>query len=204
MPVKVFTSGRIRQADYDPASSILFWRRTDIQGLERMEIDVARDAVTARSTLLCMEDGGLRLDATWDLDPAWRVQGVTLERWNAQGHAMLRVERAGSGWRVQDAVRPDLDGAEEPDLSLTPFCNTLAIRRVPQRAGAALTLDTAFIDGAALTVARSRQRYERLAPDRLRYVDLGLSAGFEAELVVDGEGLVLHYQHLFERVPPAV
>lgn len=186
------------------ASSVLFWRRTDIQGLERMEIDVAGDAVTARSTLLCLEDGGLRLDATWQLDAGWRTRDVTLERWNAQGRAVLRVERAGGGWRVQDTPRPDLDGAEEPDLSLTPFCNTFAIRRVPRQPGATLTLDTAFIDGAALTVERSRQRYERLAPDRLRYVDLGLSAGFEAELVVDGEGLVLHYQHLFERVQPTV
>lgn len=186
------------------ASSVLFWRRTDIQGLERMELDVTGAGVSARSTLLCMEDGGLRLDASWQLDAHWRAQGVTLERWNAQGHALLRVERAGSGWRVQGAPRPDLDGAEELDLSLTPFCNTFAIRRMPRQVGAALTLDTAFIDGAALTVTRSRQRYERLAPDRLRYVDLGLSAGFRAELVVDDEGLVLHYDHLFERLRPAM
>jgi uncharacterized protein len=37
----------------------------------------------------------------------------------------------------------------------------------------------------------------------LRYVDLGLSAGFEADLQVDDRGLVLRYQHLFERVTPA-
>lgn len=48
-----------------------------------------------------------------------------------------------------------------------------------------------------MTVARSRQRY-----DRLRYVDHGLSAGFEAEFHVDRRGLVLRYQHLFERVLP--
>jgi hypothetical protein len=51
-----------------------------------------------------------------------------------------------------------------------------------------------------MTVARSRQRYDRLGPNRLRYVDLGLSAGFEADLQVDDRGLVLRYQHLFERV----
>ena len=53
-----------------------------------------------------------------------------------------------------------------------------------------------------MTVARSRQRYERLGPDRLRYLDLGLSSGFEADLRVDDRGLVLRYQHLFERVAP--
>jgi hypothetical protein len=33
-------------------------------------------------------------------------------------------------------------------------------------------------------------------------VDLGLSRGFEADLTVDADGLVLTYEHLFERVTP--
>jgi hypothetical protein len=49
-----------------------------------------------------------------------------------------------------------------------------------------------------LAVVRSSQRYDW----RVRYVDLGLSRGFEADLVVDEAGLVLRYEHLFERVAP--
>ncbi|HYG85047.1 MAG TPA: putative glycolipid-binding domain-containing protein [Azospirillum sp.] len=103
---------------------------------------------------------------------------------------------------VDGTRRGDLDGAQEPDLSVTPFCNTFPIRRTPAGAGASLTLDTCFVDGATMTVARSRQRYDRLSPDRLRYVDLGLFAGFAAEVQVDGRGLVVRYQHLFERLAP--
>jgi hypothetical protein len=65
-----------------------------------------------------------------------------------------------------------------------------------------LALDGAFIDGPALPVARPRQRYDRQGPARVGYVDLGLSRGFEADLAVDEAGLVLSYQHLFERVKP--
>lgn len=101
---------------------------------------------------------------------------------------------------MEGEARPDLEGAEEPDLSVTPFCNTFPIRRLPEGAGASLTLDTALIDGPALTVARSTQRYDRQGPGRLRYVDLGQSRGFEADLVVDDNGLVLRYEHLFERL----
>jgi len=187
------------------STSILFWRRTDVQGLERLELVIEPDGVRAASTVICLEDGGFRLDHRWVLTPDWRAQSVTVERWNAQGHGLLRLDRAGAGWRVDGAPRPDLDGAQEPDLSVTPFCNTFPIRRTPQRTGESLQLDTAFIDGAALTVARSSQRYDRQGPGRVRYVDLGLSRGFEADLVVDEAGLVLSYEHLFERVvPPAV
>ena len=184
------------------ASRILFWRRTDVAGLERLELDVGREGVIASGSLICLEAGGFRLDHEWRLTPDWRALTLTVRRWNEAGEGGLRLERHGPGWRVDGRPRPDLDGAEEPDLSVTPFCNSLPIRRTPESAGASLTLDTAYVDGTALTVARSRQRYERQGPDRLRYVDLGLSAGFEADLVVDADGLVIGYEHLFERLTP--
>lgn len=179
---------------------ILFWRRTDVQGTERMELGIEDHRIVATSTVLCADEGGFRLDHHWELDRDWRAQSVIVERWNARGRGTLRLERHGKAWHVDGVPRPDLEGAEEPDLSVTPFCNTFPIRRTPQGAGRSLQLDTAFIDGPALTVARSSQRYDRQGPDRLRFVDLGLSRGFEADLVVDDHGLILRYEHLFERV----
>lgn len=184
------------------STSVLFWRRTDVEGLERLELAIEADHVAATATTICLEAGGFRIEHRWRLDRDWRAQFVTVERWNSLGHGVLQLERAGTGWTVDGVRRADLEGAEEPDLSITPFCNTFPIRRTPQRAGESLPLDTAFIDGPALTVARSRQRYDRQGPTRVRYVDLGLSLGFEADLVVDDMGLVLHYEHLFERVAP--
>jgi uncharacterized protein len=184
------------------SSSVLYWRRMDVEGLERLELTVAPEGVSANSAVICLEAGGFRIEHRWRLDPDWRALTVVVERWNADSHGVLRLERTGAGWRVDGAPRPDLDGTEEPDLSVTPFCNSFPIRRTPMRAGASLPLDTAFIDGPALTVARSRQRYDRLGPGRVRYVDLGLARGFEADLAVDADGLVLSYQHLFERVAP--
>lgn len=183
-----------------PTSSVLFWRRTDVEGIERLALTSGPEGVTADASVICLENGGFRLDHRWRLDGGWRVRMVEVERWNAAGHGHLLLERAGDGWRVDGAARPDLAGVEEPDLSVTPFCNSFAIRPLPATPGASLALDTAFIDGPALAVARSRQRYDRLGPGRVRYVDLGLSAGFEADLLVDDDGLVLRYEHLFERI----
>jgi len=182
-------------------STVLYWRRTDVEGLERLELTAGADGVTVSGTVVCLEDGGFRLDHTWSLDAGWRTRWVDVEVHGRRTRGTLRLERTENGWLVDGAPRPDLDDAEEPDLSVTPFCNTLPVRRM--HAGASLTLDTAYIDGPALTVAPSRQRYEPVAPGRVRYVDLGLFHGFEAELTVDDKGLVVSYEHLFERVEPA-
>lgn len=178
----------------------MFWRRLDVEGLERLALSVTPEGIVAHSTLLCLEEGGFRLDYHWRLDPQWRTLSVTVERWTTLDHRTLLVERAGSNWGVDGVERPDLDGAEEADLSVTPFSNMLPIRRLPRTPGETLTLDTAFIDGRTLSVMRSHQRYERQGPRAVRYIDLGLSAGFEADLTLDDSGFIVSYEHLFERI----
>lgn len=183
-------------------AATLFWSRLDAVGLERLELTRASDGFVAAGTVIGLDAGGFRLDHRWRLSRDWRAQSLEVERRGPDGHRRLSVERRAGGWLVDGRPRPDLDGAEEPDLSATPFCNTFPIRRLPTDSQATLTLDTCYVDADAMTVERSRQRYDRLGRDRVRYVDLGAAAGFEAELVVDDEGLVVHYEHLFERMEP--
>lgn len=186
------------------ATTVLFWRRIDVVGLERLELEVSHVGIVATSTVLCLEDGGFELRHRCRLTPDWRALSLEIERRGDGLDQRLILERSGEGWLVDGQPRPDLDGAEEPDLSITPFCNTFPIRRTPVVIGANLTIGTCYIDAAAMTVERSRQRYERQGTNRVRYVDLGVAAGFEADLEVDDDGLVLRYEHLFERVRPEV
>ena len=182
------------------AAALICWRRIDLVGLELLALTVGATRVRADSSLICMEDGGYRLHHAWELTSDWRALSLKIERRDANGRRALTLERDGNGWRVDGERRPDLDGADDPDLSATPFCNTLVIRRIPAVDGASLTVDTAYVNAADLVVTRSRQRYDYKAPGRFRYIDLGVAAGFEADLDVDEQGLIRHYQHLFERI----
>ena len=53
--------------------------------------------------------------------------------------------------------------------------------------------------GAALAPRRMEQAYTRLAEGR--YLDEGPIGDFQAELALDGDGLVLRYPSLFTRLP---
>jgi len=179
---------------------ILFWRRLDLTALERLELEAGAGGIRASSTLVSIEYSGFQLDYEWLLDGEWRTTSLEMHKYGKSGRQDVRMERAGGGWTVNGEVRSDLNGADEPDLSATPFCNTLPIRRLGAEVGAELTLDTVYVDAADLSVVRSRQRYLRQSRDIIRYIDLGTAAGFEAELVVDADGLVQEYRNLFERV----
>jgi hypothetical protein len=182
-------------------TKLICWRRIDeFAGMEFLRLSAGGRRISVESNLICTEAGGFHLSHAWELTSDWRAQSLRIEKHDAHGTHALLLERDGAGWRVNGEPRPDLDGTEEPDLSVTPFCNTLIVRRVPMESSGSLTVDVAYIDGADLSVVRSRQRYDFKKPGLYRYIDLGVAKGFEADLQVDEEKLVIHYEHLFERV----
>ena len=59
-------------------------------------------------------------------------------------------------------------------------------------------LTAAYIAADTLSVQPSRQRYEQISETHWRYYDLGVAAGFTANLHLDEDRLVKSYEGLFE------
>jgi uncharacterized protein len=175
------------------------WRRADGRTLEVLRLMSGPRRLTVRSNLVDADEDAFSVDYQWSLDTTWRTRSLRIRVVHDVVRRM-RIERTGDAqWRIDGVVRPDLDGCEEIDLSITPFCNTLALRRFgpPGGAGELTTLYVAFPE---LSATPSRQRYDKLGSGVFRYVDLGLFNGFEARLTVDDDGLVRTYESLFERI----
>lgn len=174
------------------------WRRLDYPGLELLRLEASEGGVNAVGVII---DGGehpftLRLD--WALDADWRSKSLRLALEKGVDAKLLSIERGEEGWLIDGVERPDLAECDEIDVSATPLCNALAIRATGDAESRELT--ALYVDAAKLTVRPSRQRYERLGARQWRYVDLGVAKGFEAVLDLDADGLVKHYEGLFERV----
>lgn len=175
-----------------------YWRRLDIAGLEHLHLAENSAGFRVDATLICLEGTGFTLRHAWQIDKTFSAQWVEVSRFENGEESRVELRRAGQGWEVDGRRRDDLVGALEPDLSVTPFCNTLALKRM---AGAVeFELDTAFVDAADLSVTRSRQAYRRIDNGRIRYIDSGIFDGFEADLDIAEDGFVELYEGLFERV----
>ena len=171
------------------------WRRVDEPGLELMALSRGASGISVHSTVILAGEENFGLRYRWELDPSWRTRTLRIDRTDAIEKS-LTIERTGdTDWRVDGETRPDLSGCHEVDVSATPFCNGLAIRRFGETDGEWLAL---FVEASVLTCQPSRQRYEHLGPRAWRYVDKGVSDGFTARLDLDEEGLVAKYEHLFE------
>jgi hypothetical protein len=95
-------------------------------------------------------------------------------------------------------VRGDLSDAIDLDLAITPFTNTLPIRRLDLAVGDEGDVTAAYVSFPDLEVNIDEQRYTRLDEDVYLYESL--DSDFSREITVDLDGIVVEYPGLFERL----
>jgi uncharacterized protein len=177
------------------------WSPWSGPGHEHLVLVESDRGLTARGTVEGMSPEGRPFSLRYRVrvDAGWRTRDVELEVLG-QG-SWLRLMSDGAGLWVDDRgqVAPGVDGCIDVDISVTPFTNTLPIRRLGLAPDSSEEVEVLYLEVPALTVRRSRQRYTCLGP-RL-YLFESLESDFRAELRVDGEGLVLDYPGLFRRLP---
>jgi uncharacterized protein len=175
--------------------STVLWRGVETGALDRCRLETGPDGLRLSGTVLTAEFG-YPLDVRYLVETAsdGLTRRVELE---LDGGAVRRVLLAdGAGhWRWEDGPElPEVAGALDVDLTVTPATNTLPIRRLAGLdVGQAADFKMAWVQFPGLEVLDSAQRYERLAPDHWRFS----TGDFTAELLVDPEGLVLDYSGLF-------
>jgi uncharacterized protein len=187
----------------DPTSirTVFRWRRLDVASLEILSVANRTDGISIRGQ--CIDAGAepFCVQHEWSLDRSWRSRALRLTVTDEVGDRQLRIERAGdTKWKVDGQSRPDLDGCDEIDPSFTPICNCIALRGVDLAINGDFELTALHVSLPQLFIAPSRQKYVRTGESAYRYIDLGLSAGFEAALQVDAQRMIRHYEGLFEAV----
>jgi uncharacterized protein len=134
-----------------------------------------------------------------DCDSDWQVRGVRVE--DLLSHKVVSMVRENDGrWSDEEgSILPALDGCTDVDIMITPFTNTLPIRRLSLRAGEAREIAVVYVGLPGLVVSRFEQRYTCLSLNENggTYKYESLKSGFTADLLVDTDGLVVDYPNIF-------
>lgn len=168
-------------------------------GLEQVEL---RPHCADSAMLACTEDGrpfrlGYRL--AWDREGRIREADLDVRIDGASRALRLRADGEGHWRQAQGAALPELDDCIDIDLWPTPLTNRLPLWRSALRIGERREFRMAWLPASALTWQAQHQTYTRLQDRLYRFESLD-GSGFQAELPVDGHGLVLDYPDLFRRV----
>ncbi len=182
----------------------LIWSRLDTLGMEHLHLKENQHGSTANGlVLLVEEDVPYRIRYTVHCDASWHVREVQVELLDSHT-PKIHLHADGKGYWRTDANEhlPSLDGCIDVDISATPFTNTVAIQRLQLAVGEVAELTVAYINVPTMQLTAVTQRYTCIDSDEEngRYQYAGYPSGYQTELTVDRDKLVIAYPELFMRV----
>jgi len=176
----------------------ILWRGVDPFSAELFRLVRGDRAWDLHGVVLAdLPDGGTEIRYLLRVDELWRSHRLRLEMTGAHAGTLDLVGDGRGSWSVDGERATDLDGCLDVDVGITPSTNTLPIRRLDPRPGhPTIDVRVAWVRLPDLTVEPAEQSYAR-ADERTWIFG---SDGFEAELAVDEDGLVVTYGDLWTRV----
>jgi uncharacterized protein len=179
-------------------TAVARWEDWTGLGLQHVVLTERPDSIIADAVCVVAEEGAFAARYRIRCDAAWRCRELDVEI--VGDDRILRLRGDGHGHWTDDAGAPlpSLAGAMDVDLPITPFTNTLPIRRLALAAGASAEIAVIYVRAPELTVEVDHQRYTCLTPLR-RYRYEAVDGTFTREIEVDERGLVLDYPGLFRR-----
>jgi uncharacterized protein len=168
------------------------WRRSDeVETDEHCTLTLRDGGLSLVGTVLGAEGGvPVRIEYRVLADGAGVTTAAHVRDLRGFEQRTIALERDVKGnWTVDGAVVKALKGCTDIDLGCSPSTNTLPIRRLGLGVGATKTIQAAWLTFPDLVVVKAAQKYARIDEFTYRYA----SGSFEAELVVDEDGLVAAY-----------
>jgi hypothetical protein len=178
----------------------VFWNQLLEHGSEHL---ILRQGNTVEANGLAVgviNDAAYRVKYQIVCDADWNVHKVRVEDLLHKNEILLSKTKDNK-WLDQDnQVREDLTGCTDVDIMVTPFTNTLPIRRLKLTLHKAGETSVMYVRIPDLNVIKLNQRYTYISNDQgngiFKYENL--SSGFTSELRIDTDGLVIDYPNIFK------
>lgn len=182
-----------------PGRRSIRWRGEDSPSIEHLAIEPVGAGMILDAVVLT---GASQAD--WQAlryrlytDDAGRTRRLEVQHIGQAQSLRLKSDGQGRWLREDDTPLPELAGAIDVDLPVTPATNALPIRRLGLAVGQSASLHAVYVN-ADLSLTRDPQRYTRLTEDRYLYESL--DGDFRREITVDADGFVIDYPGLFRRI----
>jgi hypothetical protein len=180
----------------------VLWEQLVGKGMEHLILRQDKNIEADSLALGMIEGAAYRIKYQIICDIDWKVKRVRIE--DLLNHKVLvLIHREDGVWTdEQDHAVEALSGCTDVDIMVTPFTNTLSIRRLNLALGQSKEIAVVYFRMPDLSVSRLEQRYTFLSQenDHRVYKYESLESGFTSDLKVDAEGLVLDYPGIFRLV----
>lgn len=135
-----------------------------------------------------------------ELDTKWQTQHFLISDLNNPDNVIELYSDGKGKWFDRDEAVGPLEGCVDIDITLTPFTNTIPLRRLNPAKGKRTSIEVVYIRLPEFTFEKIQQYYTNLGNNRYLF-ETG-DGSFKAELQVDKNFMVMDYPDLFKRLFP--
>jgi hypothetical protein len=182
----------------------ILWATQQEAGLEHLHLQQNDEGISADSVVIGVHQNiPFRVWYEIHTDSNWKVKRCSLRLLGANNQQITLQADSANHWTDAAATPlPALDGCIDVDISVTPFTNTLPIRRLPLNPGQSVDIVVVYIAVPTLEVKPAPQRYTCLesSAEGGLYRYESLTSGFTRDLRVDAQGLVIDYPDIWKRL----
>jgi hypothetical protein len=183
-------------------NSEAMWVSIDQRTFEYVRVQTGDKVVIADGWIIHLGEKSYRIQYSMECDSQWRVRKLEMAHVGNPKKLLLRSDAAGHWTDDQGEPVAAIAGCMDVDIYSSPFTNTLAIRRLTLKPEQAESIQAAFVTLPDLIVVPAPQRYTLRTADQngALYHYEGLDSGFQADLPVDSDGLVIDYPGIANRI----
>lgn len=177
------------------------WSSLQWPGFEHVRMTSGEKEIIADGLLIAMlPDAPARVWYRIVCDVAWQIRRLEVDVVGMRSRLTITARGNGEWQDEAGQALPAIAGCQDADLSLTPFTNTLPIRRLALQPGDSRDLRTAYLALPDLKPQAVEQRYTCLEDGPGGGLYRYASGSFCADLPIDRDGLVIDNPGLWRQV----
>lgn len=185
------------------SKNIIAWEGLDSKSIECLSWKIEREEMIFTGHITGItENIPFGIHYMIETDPSWKVQHFLVSDLNNPDNVLEMYSDSKGKWFDRDEAVAQLEGCTDIDISLTPFTNTLPLRRLNLTERERTAVDILYIKLPEFTIEKTRQYYTKLPEDRFLFETP--ENDYNAELLVDSDCIVIEYPELFRRIFPVI
>ena len=175
----------------------LLWTGREYHSLENCILNTGAMGSEAQSIIIGTYDNKIyQVEYRIRTNENWQTIYCEVQSRHSDQRAHVILESDGRGnWTLDGKTQYQFQGCMDVDIPLTPFTNTLPIKRLSLRNGDEHEIKVIYLDLLKGQIVPVSQKYIRLSDSEYHYQNV--PNDFEAKIAVDELGLVVDYPRLF-------
>lgn len=177
----------------------IIWTGVEYHSIENCLVNINNDGSVTRSVINGLYEGKIyKVEYTIYADREWNTKEVRIyaRHSNKEQQVILVSDRKGH-WIMNGENAETLKGCIDVDIPVTPFTNTLPVKRLLIEENEEAEISVVYLDMLEWNIRPVKQLYRRISAGIYHYENI--PNDFEADISTDENGFVVDYPQLFKR-----